>query len=117
MSLVRAKASATREVSTVIHRLPHCSATYAVVPLPHVGSKTKSPGSVVMRMQRWIVFIDVCTTYSFSWLPITVSVHILFIGFTGKSLSNLRYLIDFSEIKSLPLLKRFFTPSTVVFQC
>jgi len=49
---VRASASATRLVSIVIQRLPHCSATYAVVPEPQVGSRTRSPGSVVMRRQR-----------------------------------------------------------------
>ena len=38
----------------VIHRRPHCSATMAVVPDPHVGSSTRSPGSVVIRMHRSI---------------------------------------------------------------
>src|ERR1035437_9361789 len=37
----RASASATREVSMVIQRRPHCSATVAVVPEPHVGSSTE----------------------------------------------------------------------------
>ena len=32
----RARASATREVSMVIQRRPHCSATYALVPEPQV---------------------------------------------------------------------------------
>src|SRR5579875_994947 len=49
----RASASATRLVSMVIQRRPHCSATYAVVPEPHVGSSTRSPGSVVMSKQRF----------------------------------------------------------------
>ena len=49
-----ASASATRLVSQVIQRRPHFSATKAVVPLPQVGSSTKSPGSVVIRMQRSI---------------------------------------------------------------
>src|SRR5262245_61502554 len=40
ISLERARASATRLVSIVIQRLPQCSATYAVVPEPHVGSRT-----------------------------------------------------------------------------
>ena len=62
MSRVRASASATREVSTVIHRRPHCSATYAVVPAPQVGSSTRSPGSVVMSMQRSMTFVFVWTT-------------------------------------------------------
>ena len=59
---VRARASATRLVSIVIHRRPHCSATYAVVPDPHVGSSTRSPGSVVMRRQRSMTFVVVWTT-------------------------------------------------------
>src|SRR5439155_14148360 len=63
MSRVRASASATRDVSMVIHRRPHCSATYAVVPDPHVGSKTRSPGSVVIRMQRLTSSVFVWTTY------------------------------------------------------
>jgi hypothetical protein len=55
----RDKANGTRLVSMVIQRRPHCSATYAVVPLPHVGSKTKSPGSVVIRIQRCRSFVGV----------------------------------------------------------
>ena len=54
-----ASANATRLVSIVIHRRPHSSATTAVVPLPHVGSSTKSPGSVAIRMQRSMTFGDV----------------------------------------------------------
>jgi len=49
---------ATREVSQVIQRRPHFSAAKAVVPEPQVGSRTRSPGSVVMSMQR-------STTFSF----------------------------------------------------
>src|SRR5207244_765383 len=41
MMRARANASATRDVSMVIQRQPHCSATYAVVPEPQVGSKTR----------------------------------------------------------------------------
>ena len=59
----RARAKATREVSMVIQRRPHCSATYAVVPEPQVGSRTRSPGSVAMRRQRWITSWFVWTTY------------------------------------------------------
>ncbi len=59
MSRARANANATRDVSMVIHRLPHCSATYAVVPDPHVGSSTKSPGSVVINRYRSILD-DIC---------------------------------------------------------
>jgi cytochrome c oxidase subunit IV len=46
-------------VSIVIHLLPNCSATNAVVPLPQVGSNTKSPGSVVINKQRCITLFDV----------------------------------------------------------
>src|ERR1700687_4259135 len=49
MMRARASANATREVSIVIQRRPHCSATVAVVPEPQVGSSTKSPGSVAIR--------------------------------------------------------------------
>ena len=52
MTRARASARATREVSMVIQRRPHCSATYAVVPEPQVGSRTRSPGSVVINTQR-----------------------------------------------------------------
>ena len=69
-----------------------------------------------MRMQRWMTKVEVSTTYSLFIGP-EVSAQKFVTFWYGKSLSNLRYLIDFSEIKSLPLLKRFFTPSTVVFQC
>ena len=69
MMRARAKAKATREVSMVIHRLPHCSATLAVVPAPHVGSNIRSPGSVVIRMQRWIGFTEVSTIYRLSDAP------------------------------------------------
>src|SRR5204863_3150652 len=53
MMRARAKASATRDVSIVIQRRPHCSATVAVVPEPQVGSSTRSPGSVAINMQRF----------------------------------------------------------------
>ena len=59
MMRARASARATREVSMVIQRRPHCSATYAVVPEPQVGSRTRSPGSVAMRMQRSMTLADV----------------------------------------------------------
>src|SRR6266705_1503265 len=62
----RVKAKATRDVSIVIHRRPHFSATNAVVPEPHVGSITRSPGSVDMSKQRSITLGLVCTTYSLS---------------------------------------------------
>ena len=66
ISRVLAMFSAMRLVSLVIQRRPHCSATWAVVPLPQVGSSTRSPGSVVIRMQRWTTFAVVWTTYTFS---------------------------------------------------
>ena len=56
----------TRLVSVVIQRRPQSSATNAVVPLPHVGSSTKSPGSVVIKRQRSITFALVWTTYLFA---------------------------------------------------
>jgi nitrite reductase (NADH) large subunit len=59
---VRARASATRLVSMVIHRRPHCSATTEVEPDPHVGSRTRSPGSVVMSRQRSTALSAVWTT-------------------------------------------------------
>jgi hypothetical protein len=46
----------------------HCSAAYAVVPLPQVGSTTKSPGLVVIIM-RSITFGLVWTTYLLSGVP------------------------------------------------
>ena len=57
---------ATREVSHVIQRRPSFSAQEAVVPEPQVGSKTMSPGSVVMAMQRSMTLGEVCTAYSFT---------------------------------------------------
>ena len=61
INLARAKAKATREVSSVIQRRPHCSATNAVVPEPQVGSRTRSPGSVTINRQRSTTFGRVCT--------------------------------------------------------
>ena len=58
----RANAIATREVSIVIQRRPHCSATVAVVPEPQVGSSTRSPGSVAIRRQRSMIRVPVWTT-------------------------------------------------------
>ena len=60
MMRARASASATREVSIVIQRRPHCSATVAVVPEPQVGSSTRSPGSVAMGKSQ--EFDPVCGT-------------------------------------------------------
>ena len=65
MMRARAKAMATREVSAVIQGRPHCSATYAVVPEPQVGSRTRSPGSVVINTQR-------STTRTFVWTTNTL---------------------------------------------
>ena len=85
---------ATRLVSMVIQRRPHCSATKAVVPLPHVGSSTRSPGSVVINMQRSMILCDVWTTYNLSDAnpAIVVSVQRLVKGVTGKSANSLTYL-------------------------
>ena len=44
MMRARASASATREVSIVIQRRPHCSATVAVVPEPQVGIEHEIAG-------------------------------------------------------------------------
>src|SRR5688572_6498972 len=44
MRRVRASARATRLVSVVIHRRPHCSATKAVVPEPQVGFEDEVAG-------------------------------------------------------------------------
>ena len=54
MMRARASASATREVSMVIHRRPHCSATVAVVPEPQVGSEPARQGLAAMpaRLQN-----------------------------------------------------------------
>src|SRR6185436_16800348 len=93
MIRARANASATREVSIVIQRRPHCSATTEVVPEPQVGSSTRSPGSVVMRTQRATTARLVWTTYVFlSAKPeVTVSSQKLLRGKTGKSLINRTY--------------------------
>ncbi len=83
----RASASGTREVSIVIQRRPHFSDTCAVVPEPHEGSRTKSPGIVESRMQRSTILLFVCTTYSLSSTkpPVAVSAHRLDIGRNAKS--------------------------------
>ena len=47
----------------VIHRRPHRSAICAVTPDPHVGSSTRSPGSVAIRMQRSTTESAVWTAY------------------------------------------------------
>src|SRR5512142_2819893 len=70
---VRASVTATRLVSIVIHRRPHCSATYAVVPEPQVGSRTRSPGSVDMRIHRSTIFEEVSITYFLSYLYLQIS--------------------------------------------
>jgi hypothetical protein len=88
MIRARANASATREVSMVIQRRPHCSATNAVVPEPQVGSHTRSPGSVIMSTHRSRTRETVWTTYRFGSVllaPLLVSSHTLAIGITGKS--------------------------------
>ena len=87
MIRARARARATREVSMVIQRRPHCSATYAVVPEPQVGSSSRSPGSVAIRMQRSMTFSAVWTTYNLEAANVlrTVSDQTLLYSVTGKS--------------------------------
>ena len=88
----RASASATREVSIVIQRRPHCSATKAVVPEPQVGSSTRSPGSVDISMQRstpWCRLHDVDLVGPSSGSP--VSSQMLLSGNAGKSSRNRTY--------------------------
>ncbi len=82
----RATARATREVSIVIHRRPQCSAAYAVVPAPQVGSSTRSPGSVVISRQRSMILVSVWTTYILSEMFPAVSSHQLESSTIGKSL-------------------------------
>src|SRR5271155_5037828 len=89
-----ARVVATREVSQVIQRRPHCSATTAVVPEPQVGSNTRSPGSVVIKTQRAIALVTVCTTEIFGSLyPLEpVSAQIVVSGKAGKSSTKRTYL-------------------------
>ncbi len=56
----------------------------SVVPLPQVGSRTRSPGSVVIKMQRWTISGLVCTTYVGSEAPPKAS-HQLDRDLKGKS--------------------------------
>ena len=103
----------------VIHRRPHCSATKAVVPEPQVGSSTRSPGSVAMRIQRSMTFALVWTTYAFSSVnaPVWVSVHRSEIGLTAKSSMKRTYESEFGVgYPSLQALARRFIPGTLVFQ-
>ena len=62
----RAIAIGIGEVSHVIHLRPQRSEINAVVAPPQVGSNTKSPGSVAIRIHRSITLSDVCTTYLLS---------------------------------------------------
>src|SRR5690606_35236914 len=95
--------SAMRLVSMVIHRRPHCSATYAAVPLPQVGSRTRSPGSVDNKIHRWIILAPVWTTNRGS-LPVAVPVQTLCTGFTGKSSANLLYRTPLPSLTIRPFL-------------
>src|SRR5579885_118095 len=88
-----ANVSATRDVSHVIHRRPNFSALAAVVPEPQVGSKTRSPGSVVITRHLSTTLGLVSTTYRF-FLPnplIAVSFQMQSISTTGKSSRYLLY--------------------------
>src|SRR5260370_41993855 len=96
-----ARVVATREVSHVIQRRPHCSATEAVVPDPHVGSNARSPGSGVIRRHRWMTFGFVCATYTRFWAPIT-SVQTLPRGAGGKSSTYRPYRTEEPETTLLP---------------
>src|SRR3989304_1250169 len=118
MIRARASASATREVSIVIQRRPHCSAAKAVVPEPQVGSRTRSPGSVVISRQRSITLGLVCTTYIFFSPNVegTVSVQMLFIMPIGKSFAYLLYFSQFPTATSLFLGFNLSNPSLLVFQ-
>jgi hypothetical protein len=109
MMRARARASATREVSIVIQRRPHCSATVAVVPEPQVGSRTRSPGSVAMRRQR--------STFA-SAKPLTaVSAQWSAIGETEKS-SRYRFCrSEFPTAMSRCALTRIGSLAVIVFQC
>ena len=53
----RARASGTRLVSIVIQRRPHCSATYAVVPLPQVGSSDEVAGVSRHKAHRSAILV------------------------------------------------------------
>ena len=117
-SRCRASASGTRDVSMVIQRRPHCSATYAVVPEPQVGSRTRSPGSVVIRRQRWMTFTLVWTTYALSRAskPHFVSSQTLPISETAKSSMYRMYESDLSRCMTRRAATRRCIPSIVVFQ-
>src|SRR5579871_5760448 len=94
MIRARASANATRDVSMVIQRRPHCSATKAAVPEPHVGSRTRSPGSVAIKTQRSVTLVLVWTTYILgSPNPaVVVSSHWLVSEKTRKSSKKRTYL-------------------------
>src|SRR5438094_1825252 len=104
MSRVRASVRATRLVSMVIHRRPHCSATYALVPLPQVGSRTRSPGSVVIRTQRFMTSSLVCTTYDGLAAPPNPS-HKLLNARAGKSSQSLMNRILFPNVAIRPVFR------------
>src|SRR5215207_6718904 len=87
MMRARVSARATRDVSIVIQRRPHCSATVAVVPEPQVGPRTRSPGSVAIRRHLSTTLVEVSTIYLLSdENPATVvSDQKSEIGYAGKS--------------------------------
>src|ERR1700724_3752796 len=105
MTRARARARATREVSIVIHRRPHCSATYAVVPEPQVGSRTRSPGSVAIKIQRSTTAEAVWTTYVLSLAPLK-SFQMFVRVETEKSPNERAYRIDVESGISRVALRR-----------
>ena len=61
-SLLSAAAQHRQSSSVPPYTLARLQEMAMVVPEPHVGSSTRSPGSLAMRMQRWITLELVCTT-------------------------------------------------------
>src|SRR5262249_5525070 len=107
----------TRLVSMVIHRRPHCSATYAVVPEPHVGSRMRSPGSVVISMQRSMILGLVWTTYFLSGMKLLITSSQKFVvGKTGKSSRNLTYPARLPDPSTRSASNRRRMPLSFVFQ-
>ena len=62
----RATAMDTAEVSMAIQRRPQRSAVKGIAPEPQVGSRTRSPGSVVMSRTRRNTSGGVSTMYGLS---------------------------------------------------
>ena len=87
-------------------------------PEPHVGSSTRSPGSVVIRIQRWMTcgLFEQRKFLSRRSLTLPVSAQILVDGKTGKSLSVSNIASEFpTTISGASALSRS-SPSGPVFQ-